>query len=957
MHNGAHVALTRASSLGIVRALSTMSANYKDTLLLPKTDFPMKADLVKREPERLAKWEAAGLYRQILDARIGAPLFVLHDGPPFANGDVHMGTALNKILKDLVVKSRSMLGFRAPFVPGWDCHGLPIEFKVVKEQRGLEPAEIRRRAEAFARKYIDIQRGQFKRLGVFGSWEDPYLTLAPGYEADIIRAFGKLVEKGLVYQSKKPVYWSTGAQTALAEAEVEYAPKTDPAIFVKFKLTGASDDFFAKYSHGKERAQAWLDTMLAENTHFVIWTTTPWTLPANVAIAVNPGENYLRRFYSDPRTGERMSVFVPAALDDHFLDSTGLKAVFGDPTHVDTVLGKTIAGLEAQHPFLPRKSRVIAADFVTMETGTGAVHIAPGHGKDDYIAGQANGLPVLSPVDDFGKFTEDVGVPAWVGKYVFDANAEIVTFLRESGALLAEQKYTHDYPHCWRSKTPIVFRAVEQFFIRIDAFRAEALAAVDSVNWIPQWARNRIYGTVESRPDWCISRQRTWGVPLPVFYEENGTPIVRADLAARVADLVESGGTNLWFEKDDAWWAAQLGLPAGTSRRNDTLDVWIDSGVSHQAVTSRHPELKACGGVADVYLEATDQHRGWFQSSLMTSVALTGHAPYKTVITHGFVVDKDTKKKVSKSDQGTYKKPMEAEHFVGKFGADIVRLWAASVDFTNDVPFSEDSFARTSEAYRSFRNVLRILLANLSDFESGRQEGRNFDGATTVDKWVLSKLQGVIATCRAAYEAYDFRRVFETVNQFCTVELSALYVDITKDRLYCDAANSPRRRATQSVMHACFDAVAKLLAPILAYTADEAWEFSGKKTSIHIETLPNAIDALRDEALEAKVDEWLKLRAAIYQQAIEPARQAKTIAKSLEAAITLDIADAQHAALNADKAELEEFLIISELTLASGAEPVAKVFRSGQSQCPRCWRHQPLTARGVCTRCDEALTA
>ena len=906
-----------------------MSANYKDTLLLPKTDFPMKADLVKREPERLAKWDAAGLYQQILDARIGAPLFVLHDGPPFANGDVHMGTALNKILKDLVVKSRSMLGFRAPFVPGWDCHGLPIEFKVVKEQRGLEPAEIRRRAEAFARKYIDIQRGQFKRLGVFGSWEDPYLTLAPGYEADIIRAFGKLVEKGLVYQSKKPVYWSTGAQTALAEAEVEYAPKTDPAIFVKFPLATETVEKLGLPTN--------------KPVSFVIWTTTPWTLPANVAIAVHPDIEY--EFVG---TATERFLIAHEQYDD-FQAATGLCLL--DNQHYR--YGRDLIGIEAQHPFLERKSKVIPADFVTTETGTGLVHIAPGHGKDDYIAGQANGLPVLSPVDDFGKFTEDVGVPAWVGKYVFDANAEIVTFLRENGSLLAEQKYTHDYPHCWRSKTPIVFRAVEQFFIKVDAIRADALKAIDETQWIPTWGRNRIYGTVESRPDWCISRQRTWGVPLPVFYEENGTPIVRADLAAKVADLVESGGTNLWFEKDDAWWAAQLGLPSGTSRRNDTLDVWIDSGVSHQAVTSRHPELKACGGVADIYLEATDQHRGWFQSSLMTSVALTGHAPYKTVITHGFVVDKDTKKKVSKSDQGTYKKPMEAEYFVGKYGADIVRLWAASVEFTNDVPFSEESFARTSEAYRSFRNVLRILLANISGFEPRGSEDAK--GATTVDNWALSKLQGVIATCRAAYEAYDFRRVFETVNQFCTVDLSALYVDITKDRLYCDAANSPRRRATQSVMHACFDAVAKLLAPILAYTADEAWEFSGKKTSIHIEKLPEANAALRDEALEAKVDEWLKLRAAIYQQAIEPARQAKTIAKSLEAAVTLEIADAQHAALNADKAELEEFLIISELTLASGTEPVAKVFRSGQPQCPRCWRQQPLTVKGVCARCDEAL--
>ena len=947
-------ALTSAPPLGIVRALFQMSANYKDTLLLPKTDFPMKADLVKREPERLAKWEAAGLYRQILDARIGAPLFVLHDGPPFANGDVHMGTALNKILKDLVVKSRSMLGFRAPFVPGWDCHGLPIEFKVVKEQRGLEPAEIRRRAEAFARKYIDIQRGQFKRLGVFGSWEDPYLTLAPGYEADIIRAFGKLVEKGLVYQSKKPVYWSTGAQTALAEAEVEYAQRTDPAIYVKFAAVGGNDAL--------------------KGTSFVIWTTTPWTLPANVAIAVDPKAEYVVAEFTRPVALSDPSAIITSYPVERLVIARSLLTQFQTRSEsakgrknisqtglafrqeIASFKGDQLVGLEAQHPFLHRTARIIAADFVTMDTGTGQVHIAPGHGKDDYIAGQQNGLPVLSPVDDFGKFTEDVGVPAWVGKNVFDANFDVMNLLWSVGAMVWEEiDYTHDYPHCWRSKTPIVFRAVEQFFIRIDAFRAEALAAVDSVNWIPQWARNRIYGTVESRPDWCISRQRTWGVPLPVFYEENGMPIVRADLAAKVADLVESGGTNLWFEKDDAWWAAQLGLPGGTSRRNDTLDVWIDSGVSHQAVLMRHPELKACGGVADVYLEATDQHRGWFQSSLMTSVALTGHAPYKTVITHGFVVDKDTKKKVSKSDQGTYKKPMEAEHFVGKFGADIVRLWAASVDFTNDVPFSEDSFARTSEAYRSFRNVLRILLANIAGFEPRSSEDAK--GATTVDKWVLSKLKGVIATCRAAYEAYDFRRVFETVNQFCTVELSALYVDITKDRLYCDAANSPRRRATQSVMHACFDAVAKLLAPILAYTADEAWEFAGHKTSIHIETLPEANAALRDEALEAKVDEWLRLRAAIYQQAIEPARQAKTIAKSLEAAITLEVADAQHAALNADKAELEEFLIISELTLASGTEPVAKVFRSGQPQCPRCWRQQPLTAKGVCQRCDEALPA
>ncbi|MEQ1862764.1 MAG: isoleucine--tRNA ligase, partial [Chthoniobacteraceae bacterium] len=831
--------------------------------------------------------------------------------------DVHMGTALNKILKDLVVKSRSMLGFRAPFVPGWDCHGLPIEFKVVKETRGLAPAEIRRRSEAYARKYIDIQRGQFKRLGVLGDWEHPYLTLEPAYEAEIIRAFAGFVEKGLVYQSKKPVYWSTGAQTALAEAEVEYADRTDPAIFVKFGVLNGP----------------WP----GEPASMVIWTTTPWTLPANVAIAVDPRAEYVVGDFGG------QSLVVARALVEAFQVATGLTLM----REFAVLKGADFAGLEAQHPFLPRTSRIIAADFVTMETGTGQVHIAPGHGKDDYIAGQQNGLPVLSPVDDFGKFTDEVGVPEWIGKYVFDANAEIVAFLRANGSLVAEQKYTHDYPHCWRSKTPIVFRAVEQFFIRVDDIRAAALKAIDETKWIPAWGRDRIFGTVEARPDWCISRQRSWGVPLPAFYDAKGAPILDAELIRRIADVFEKDGTNSWFERDDAWWSEALGLPVGTTRRNDTIDVWIDSGVSHHAVTKLHPELAATGGVADVYLEATDQHRGWFQSSLMTSVALTGRAPYKTVITHGFVVDKDTRKKISKSAQGTYQKPMDAEFFVGKYGADIVRLWAGSVQFTDDVPFSEESFARTSEAYRGFRNVLRILLANLHDFTTP-----SLAGATTVDRWILSKLQGVIAKCRAAYEAYDFRGVFETVNQFCTVELSALYVDITKDRMYCDRADSPRRRATQSVMHACFEAITKLLAPILAFTADEAWEFAGRAASVHAETFPQPDPVLRDEALEAKVEEWLKLRALIYQQAIEPARQAKTIAKSLEGAVTVEGFEAADA-----KDELEEFCIVSELIFTAGPGPRASVNRSTQPQCPRCWRHLPLTDRGTCGRCAEAVPA
>lgn len=935
-----------------------MSQNYKDTLHLPKTDFPMKADLVKREPERLRIWEESGLYWKIQEAAKDRPLFVLHDGPPFANGDVHMGTALNKVLKDLIVKSRTMLGFRAPFVPGWDCHGLPIEFKVVKESRGLSPVEVRRKSEEYARKFIDIQRGQFKRLGVLGDWENPYLTLAPGYEAEIIRAFAIFVEKGLVYQSKKPVYWSTGAQTALAEAEVEYADRTDPAIYVKFPIVSP------------RRADAlWPEDV---NPSLVIWTTTPWTLPANVAIAVKKDAIYSVGRWLAPDESFYLDLVIARERTAEFEKDTFLKL---DTLFCD-VPGSDIAGLEAQHPFLDRKSRVITADFVTMDTGTGQVHVAPGHGADDYIAGMQHKLPILSPVDDQGKLTEEAGVPAWTGKYVFDANKDVVAHLRENKTLLAEHAYPHSYPHCWRSKTPVVFRAVEQFFIKIDAIRAEALKAIDGVTWLPAWGRNRIFGTVESRPDWCISRQRTWGVPLPVFYDTDGKPIVDATLARKVADLVETKGTNLWFEHDDAWWSNALGLPAGTTRRNDTLDVWIDSGVSHTAVMKTRPELG--GGPADVYLEATDQHRGWFQSSLMTSIGMTGVAPYKTVITHGFVVDKDTRKKVSKSEQGTYAKPMNAEHFVGKYGADIVRLWAASVDYQNEVPFSEESFKGLAESYRSFRNILRILLANLDGFDAtqhaveivggGEVGGVTFCtrlgeviAGTAIDRWVLSRLQEVTATCREAYAEYDFRKVFQTLNQFVTVEISALYVDITKDRLYCDAADSPRRRATQTVMARVFTDLTRLLAPILAFTADEAWEFSGRTASVHLEEFPAPDSALRDATLEPQMEQLLKLRGTI-AQAVEVARGEKLIGNALEGAVALQIADeALFKSLQSREAELEELFILSDLTLVASDETSARVVRTTRPKCARCWRHRESVGEHpahpeLCDRCAVVVS-
>src|SRR5438874_3746098 len=679
-------------------ALPAMSRNYKNTLNLPRTEFPMKANLAAREPEMLREWEETRLYQQIQQSRNGRELFVLHDGPPFANGDVHMGTALNKILKDFVVKSQTMLGKRAPFVPGWDCHGLPIEYKVVKESRSLSPLEVRQKCEAFARKFINIQREQFKRLGVFGDWEHPYLTMDPKYEAEILRAFAIFVEEGLVYEAQKPVFWSTGAQTALAEAEVEYQERNDTAVYVKFPIIG------------KARPPG-----APESTSMAIWTTTPWTLPANLAIAVDAKQSYVVQEFDvarasglrDPRNRDgRATLVVAEKLLPHFSAATGLQPV-GKP--LASFPGANLEGVKARHPFLDREVPLLTAGFVTMDSGTGAVHIAPGHGADDYVLGMEHKLPILSPVDDHGRFTDEAGLPNLTGKYVFDANVDIVNLLRERGMLLGEEIFHHSYPYCWRSKTPIIFRNVEQFFIRIDELRGKALDAIKTVKWIPAWGENRISGTVESRPDWVISRQRSWGVPLPVFYSKDGKAILDAKIIRKLADLVAQRGSNIWFELDDVDLASALGLPDGTTHRNDTIDVWIDSGVSHKAVCALHPELR---DPADMYLEATDQHRGWFQSSLMTSVALNNRAPYKTCVTHGFVVDIDGKK-ISKS--GAYDKPTAADHFVDRHGADLVRLWASSIDYTDDVPFSEEMFTRLGDTYRRIRNTLRILLGNLYD--------------------------------------------------------------------------------------------------------------------------------------------------------------------------------------------------------------------------------------------------
>jgi isoleucyl-tRNA synthetase len=689
-------------------------------------------------------------------------------------------------------------------------------------------------------------------------------------------------------------------------------------------------------------------------------------LPANLAVAFNPKLSYRL----STRGGENFILGVvpnpPEGVDELIPSEPGLRVSRKIPSEI-------LSQLEYQHPFLNRTGRVFPADFVTADTGTGLVHIAPGHGADDYVLGMEHNLPILSPVDDHGRFTDEAGLPNLTGKYVFDANPDIVELLRERGMLLSEEKFHHSYPYCWRSKTPIIFRNVEQFFIRIDDLRDRALDAIHKeVKWIPAWGENRIAGTVESRPDWVISRQRSWGVPLPVFYSKDGKAILDAKIIRKLADLVGERGSNIWFELSDADLARELGLPPGTTKRNDTIDVWIDSGVSHKAVCALHPELR---DPADMYLEATDQHRGWFQSSLMTSIALNNRAPYKTCVTHGFVVDLDGKK-ISKS--GTYAKPTAADHFVGRYGADLLRLWASSIDYAADVPFSEEMFTRLGDTYRRMRNTLRILLGNLYDFTPhpsrsfgrGEDKGEGLSAFTLIDRWILGRLDEVARDCRSAYEAFEFHKVYHILNQFCAVDLSSLYIDVTKDRMYCDAPDSPRRRATQTVMHEIFDALCRLLAPVLAFTAEEAWRHStvagssdaGQTesptpvtTSVHLQEFPQPQD--RYDKANAQMAELLRLRGII-AQAIERARQEKLIGNTLEARVVLH-SDSDITETVAQE-ELEEFLIVSDLTIHKAKEASASVTKTPYAKCARCWRHRSTVGASaahpdLCDRCESVV--
>jgi len=947
--------------------------DYKTTLNLPRTDFAMKADLVVREPERLARWQSARLYEEIQARRAGAPTFVLHDGPPFANGDVHVGTALNKILKDIVIKSRSLRGRRAPYVPGWDCHGLPIEFKVGQEMRKAgdttaDPAAIRKACDAYARRYIDLQREQFKRLGVLGDWDNPYLTLNREYEAEELRLFARIVERGFVYRGKKPVYWSIPCRTALAEAEVEYQDHVSQSVYVKFPLVGQP------------------------RTYVLIWTTTPWTLPANLAVAYHS-----QFFYSQVLVGEETYI-----VSTMLLDSVAKKAGWENYQILRSLDGSMLAGAEYRHPFCERTGRFLAGDaFVTNDTGTGFVHIAPGHGADDYQLGRANGLPIYSPVDDDGRLAPTADLPLeqqmpaeLVGKSILekhgksDANEAVLHELRVRGMLVHQENYHHSYPHCWRSKSPIIFRAMDQWFIRVDheaggvegdTFRARALEQIDRVKWIPDWGVNRIKGAVSSRPDWCISRQRSWGVPIPAFYGAEGEAILDPRVVRAAADLFEKHGSNIWFERpaDELWRLlrpADWSGPEAVTRSSDTLDVWIDSGSSSAAVIARRPELRGSEAApfqCDLYLEGSDQHRGWFQSSLLLSLAGQGAAPYRTVLTHGFMVDAD-REKISKSKQGQggYQKPQTAERYVKEYGADVLRLWVASQDFRNDIVVSEERLQKVGETYRVIRNALRYQLSNLYDFDPVRDAVPD-DGLTGLDRWILGMFAELEAECARAYEACEFHVVYQRVAQFAAVQLSAVYHDVVKDRLYTDAAGSRRRRSTQTALHRLVTGLCQVLSPILAFTADEAWEHVPGRSawSVHLTDWQPREFVLGD-AEKAGWDWLLAVRERVLPE-LEKARQGRVIGKALEARVRLGVGGLPEGLTSDWQGTLRELLNVSQLAVevapgggggGFGGEMRVEVSRAEGTKCERCWHWEGdvgvhAAHPTLCGRCAGAVTA
>ena len=926
--------------------------DYSKTLNLPETEFPMRAGLPEREPEFLKYWEENKIYEKKQELHAGHKKFVLHDGPPYANGKIHMGTALNKILKDIIMKYKYAQGFDTPYVPGWDTHGMPIEHAAIKNlglnRHELDTLVLRKECHDYALKWIDEQRTDFKRLGVLGDWDHPYITMTHDYEAVQIHVFGEMAKKGYIYKGKKAVYWCPHCETALAEAEIEYGEEKSPAIFVKMPLV-KDNGMLPEAAQGKP-------------AYIVIWTTTPWTMPANVAIALHPDFEY---------------AWVECEGEILFMAKEMLEAV-GKVCKKDlsniigTCKGKDMEYAECRHPFetIDRKSLVVLADYVTLEAGTGCVHTAPGHGADDFETGVRYNLPIICPVDGSGKLTAEAGAD-FAGMFVFDANVPIIKYLAGLNRLFGKENIRHQYAHCWRCKNPIIYRATEQWFASVDGFREEALNAIaNDVQWIPSWGEARIHNMVADRHDWCISRQRVWGVPIPIFYcEDCNEHLVNDDTINAVADLFAKEGS-------DAWWAhsAEEILPQGTKcpkcggthfrKESDIMDVWFDSGSSHAAVCKTRPEL---AWPADMYLEGSDQHRGWFQSSLLTSVATEGKAPYRAVLTHGYVVDGEGRK-MSKSVGNT----VAPQEVIAQYGADIIRLWAASSDYKADIRISKEILKQLSEVYRKIRNTIRYILGNTNDFnyETDKVE---FKDMLELDGWALMHMQLLKKEVSAAYESYDFHVLYHAIHNFCSVEMSSYYLDILKDRLYAYKADSFERRSAQTAMYEIMLDLVVMIAPVLSFTMEEVWQFMKKPASmpesVFMMPWPECKEEYIDEALESKWDNFIEIRSEI-TRVLEGARRAKTIGHSLDAKVELHATGEALAILRSVEGDLATLLIVSQAKLveglaggveATGREDLKVTVQAAEGEkCERCWIYSDTVGKDaehptVCARCAAAL--
>jgi len=916
--------------------------DYSKTLSLPKTDFPMRGNLPKREPLMQAAWEEKDIYRKVQERTKGRPTFVLHDGPPYANGDIHIGHALNKILKDFIVRSKSMMGYDAPFVPGWDTHGLPIEQAIINAQgldrRKIEVNEFRKRCEEYAWTYINKQRSQFKRLGIRGDWDNPYVTLTPEYEAQQVLIFGEMAKKGYIYKGLRSVYWSPSSETALADAEIEYKDKRSPSIYVSFQVTD-----------GKGK----LDT----DTAVVIWTTTPWTIPANLAICLHPELEY-----SVVRVADRKYLVASGRLE-----AAAREIGWENPQVLATFQGKELEGVVTKHPIYDRPSPLILGEHVTLDAGTGCVHTAPGHGEDDFAIGQKYNLGVLCPVDHEGKMTSEA--PGFEGLFYEDANKAVTEKLNENGALLKLGFITHSYPHDWRTKKPVIFRATEQWFASIDGFRQQMLEEIKKVKWIPHWGETRLANMIADRGDWCISRQRVWGVPLPIFYCKScNEPIITDETIRHIADLFRKEGSSVWFARE----ASEL-VPEGLTckcgctefrKETDIMDVWFDSGSSHQGVLKE----RGLSWPADMYLEGSDQYRGWFNSSLSTSVAVYGKAPYKSVLSHGFTLDGEGRK-MSKS-LGNVIVPQEV---IDKLGADILRLWVASVDYTADVRISDAILNQISEVYRKIRNTFRFLLGNLNEFDPAKDRVA-YEQLGELDRYVLAKLAEVTQRVRRAYEEYQFHTVFHTVHNFCVIDLSSFYLDICKDRLYVDAPNSQRRRAAQTVMYDCLLSLVKLIAPILPHTADEVWGFIPGVTeeSVQLTDMPEADPKHLSFSKEAmgKWEAFLAIRDEVLK-AMEEARRNKVFGNSVDVKLSLYPQSEEAERLLSAMEDLADLFIVAHVDVhpvdanvpaeAARMEGISVVVAPAEGEkCERCRVVKPDVGTipahpTICARCADVV--